>query len=207
MSKLSRPFRALSLASLTALGSWSLLGGCSDGNPCGDEVVTRADDEADFAAYETFAVIDLPEDIGAGGAGGAGGGRGMPDDIRVNLEIANEAAATQLELLGLERVEVEDDPDLFVLSASASEEETGIYWTCVPDWYWWGWYYYWDPCAWMAPIPVEYTVGSLLVATVDAATEEPVFGGIVQGILECTSEDLEDRIEDGVETIFDDYPN
>lgn len=195
--------RAFSLVALTALASWGVFGGCSSGSSCGDEVLTRQDDDADFESYETFAVLEVE----AGGLGGlGGGGGGVPEDVRLNLELANDAAAEQLELLGLEQVGTDDSPDLYVLSASASQEETGIYWYCVPDWYWWGWYYYWDPCAWMAPIPFDYTVGTLLVAVVDASTEKPVFGGLVQGVLECTDDDLESRIEAGVETIFDDYP-
>jgi len=206
MPKLALPFRALTVVTLTALASWGLLGGCSsNGNPCGDEYTTRVNDDADFESYQTFAVMDIPEEGGLGGAGGAGGGE-LPDDIRVNLELANEAAAESLELKGLERVDADDDPDLLVFSASASEEETGIYWYCVPGWYWWGWYYYWDPCAWMAPIEFEYTVGTLLVGVLDPVLGEPAFGGLIQGILECTSEDLEDRIEDGVADVFDDYP-
>jgi len=205
MSQPIAPRRSLAIVAVTIIGAGSLLGACSSENPCGDIIETRADDDADFGSYETFAVLEVPDEGGSAGAGGEGSG--IPDDIRLNLEAANTAAANELESIGLTEVGVDDDPDLFVVSASASREETELTWYCVPGWYWWGWYYYWDPCAWMVPIEIEYTEGSLLVALVDAATEAPVFGGVVQGILECTDDDLQSRIEEGVEEIFEDYPS
>jgi len=204
MSSLLAHRRALFFVALATLASWSLLGACSSGSDCGYNFATRADDDADFESFQTFAVLQIDE----GGLGGAGGAGAFPDDVRANLEVANDAAVEQLLLLGLEEVDPADEqPDLWIFSAAATERETGVYWYCVPGWYWWGWYYYWDPCAWMAPIEFEYTVGSLLVGVADASTDPPVpvFGGLVQGVLECDS-DIEGRIESGVEAIFDDYP-
>lgn len=44
---------------------------------------------------------------------------------------------------------------------------TASNWECVPGWYWWGWYYYWDSCAWLRPVDVTYTVGSVLMLVID----------------------------------------
>jgi len=206
-SRLSGLFR---LSFVGALG-FSLLGGCSnndDDDVCTDQVQTLADDDADFSSYETFAVFE----IGTTGVGGAGGSSGipsdLPEDVTANIETANKEAVRQLKALGLSEVDPEEEtPDLWVLSAALTEEEEGTYWQCVPGWYWWGWYYYWDPCAWTVPVDFEYTQGTLLVAVVDAADEKPVFGGVLEGILECTDEhEIDDRIEAGVDEIFDDYP-
>ena len=181
--------------------------GCSSGDEddiCEDIVATRTDSDADFSDYETFAVAELPGD----GSGLGGASADLPEDIQVNLEVASEAAVANLEDFGLTEVELDEDPDLLVFSAAATEVETGIYWACVGGWEWWGWSYVWDPCAWLAPIDFEYTEGSLLVGVADATTEEPVFGGLVQGILECSTSEsaLEDRITLAVDEIFDSYP-
>jgi hypothetical protein len=204
MPQLPLPRRAFPLLGLTVFASWGALGGCSNGGTCpniDDSVVTRADPDADFSRYQTFAIREISEE-GAAGAGGAG----IPEDVQVNLEVANDAAAEELVLLGLEEVDPEaETPDLWVFSAASTEREEGVNWYCVPDWYWLGYGYYWDPCAWMYPIEFEYTEGTLLVGVADSSTDTPVFGGLLKGVLECDS-DLDVRIENGVEAIFDDYP-
>lgn len=198
-----------------SVGFWSLscvlgvglLGGCAEEDDvddvCEDDIVTRVDDDADFSEYETYAIWE----IGSGTAGAGGEGPGdIPEDVAVNIGTANKEAARQLRDLGLTQVDPEEeDPDLWIVSMAATEEETGTYWSCVGGWEWWGWYYYWDPCAWLVPIEFEYTEGTLLVATIDANSHEAVFGGVVEGILEC-DDDLETRIESGVDEIFRDYP-
>lgn len=206
------PSRSLKRAAWVTLPLFGMFGiGCSnddDDEICEDVTVTQADDDADFAAYRTFAVHEIGETIGGGGAGG-GESIEIPDDVEANLEVANDEAVAQLKKLGLEEVDPDKEtPDLWVFSAAAKEGEDGTYWACVPGWSWWGWYYYWDPCAWLQPIDFEYTVGTLLVGVADASTEKPVFGGFVQGILECSEDklDLNERIEAGVENIFEDYP-
>lgn len=201
---------SVGLLAFSAFVGVGFLGGCAEEDPvdeaCEDDIVTAVDDDADFGDYETFAIYEIGGDAGTAGAGGQASFE-LPDDVVANIGVANAEAARQLVARGLTQVDpAEEDPDLWVLSAAAREEEEGTYWSCVPGWYWWGWYYYWDPCAWLYPIEFEYTVGTLLVATVDAATEKPVFGGVLQGILEC-SDELETRIESGVEEIFDDYPS
>ena len=96
-------------------------------------------------------------------------------------------------------------PDLWVFSAAATEDKTGLYWDCVPGWYWWGWYPYWDPCAWYVPIPFDFTVGTLAVGLVDSESQKPVFLGVARGVMECG--DVQDRIESAVDEMFDDYPS
>jgi len=204
MSRLPLPRRALSVVCLTTLAAWGALGGCTSSTSCpdyDDAVVTRADPEADFSSFHTFAIREIVVE----GTAGAGGARDVPDSVVANLETANQAAAEQLELLGLEQVDPDSEtPDLWVFSASNTKQETGVSWYCVPDWYWDGWGYYWDPCAWMYPIDFQYTEGTLLVGVADSDLV-PVFGGLMRGVVEC-NDDVEGRIEDGVEAIFDDYP-
>lgn len=206
MSQLPRSMRVLPLLCLTALASWGALGGCTGSDPCPsveDSVATRADPDADFSGYHTFAIRELV----SGGEGGAGGaGADIPDDVLLNLTTANLTAAEELTLLGLEEVDpAEETPDLWVFSAASTEREEGVNWYCVPDWYWWGYGYYWDPCAWMYPIEFEYTEGTLLVGVAESANDVPVFGGLLKGVLECDT-DVDVRVENGVEAIFDAYP-
>ncbi len=199
MRKMHRVLAGTTITVMTLVGL-----GCSsdDGDDvCTDEVVTSVDEDGDFSTYETFAIFELPD----GGAGMGGGGPSV--EMIENLETANEAAAAELKALGLEEVDPDEEtPDLWIGSAALAEGEEGVYWECVPGWTWWGWYAYWDPCAWIVPIDFEYTVGTLAVALVDSSSEEPVFGGLVQGILEC-NDDIDGRIESGVAQIFDDYPD
>jgi len=198
---------SVGLWSLSLVLGAGLLGGCAEEDDlddvCEDDIVTRVDEDADFSEYETYAIWE----IGSGMAGAGGGSSAdIPDDVAVNIDTANKEAARQLRDLGLTQVDPEqEDPDLWIVSLAATQEETGTYWSCYGGWAWWGWYYYWDPCAWLVPIEFEYTEGTLLVATIDSGSHTAVFGGVVEGILEC-DDDLETRIESGVEEIFKDYP-
>lgn len=166
---------------------------------CTDATVSRTDPDFDFAAAQTFAVLDedrlsgaLPDDL--------------PDDTLVSLDAANDAAADELAALGLTEVDPETgDPDLVVFSVAATETQDGVVWTCVPGWVWYGyWGYVWDPCAWLAPVGVDYEVGTVVVGVADPDAQEAVFGGAVQGALVC--ENAESRVRKGVEKIFRDYP-
>ena len=73
-----------------------------------------------------------------------------------------------------------------------------------PSYWWTGWGYAWDPCAWMVEVPVVYTEGTVVVGLADPAVSKVVFGGVLQGILECS--DSTGRIQAGVARIFQDYP-
>jgi len=57
----------------------------------------------------------------------------------------------------------------------------------------------------MVEIPVTYTEGTLVVGLADPAADKVVFGGVLQGVLECSS-DTAGRIQSGVARIFQDYP-
>jgi Domain of unknown function (DUF4136) len=175
--------------------------GCADEpeSACDDTIVTRADPMADFTGYKTFAVVpeseyptELPSDL--------------PSDTRTSLEAANDAGRRELLLLGLDEVDfATGTPDVVLFSLAASDTDTGVVYECVDGYIWYGWWgYVWDPCAWLEPVAVDYEVATVLVGLADPANEEVVFGGVVQGILECG--DVSDRLDDGVKRIFSDYP-
>jgi hypothetical protein len=184
------------VGSLTVLS----LSGCSDDDDdddlCnGDTVVTRADPSVDFALYTTFSVAPdaaLPDDL--------------PADVTKNLDLANDAAVSQLLALGLTQVPPSNDPapDLALFNIAASRLEMGTTWVCTPGYWWSVWGYVWDPCAWMVEVPVAYTEGTVVVGLADPAASKVVFGGVLQGVLECG--DPAARIQAGVARIFQDYP-
>ena len=60
-------------------------------------------------------------------------------------------------------------------------------------------------CAWLAPLYVDYTVGSLALGLAAPNEEEVVFGGLLQGVADGSG-NTEDRIRDGVHVMFEDYP-
>jgi hypothetical protein len=163
---------------------------------CTDNTVTRIDYEADFSTFTTFTIAPddaLPANV--------------PADVRTNLAVANDAAAAELVALGLTQVEPDSDPppDLAIFNLAATQLETTTTWECVPGYWWTGWSYAWDPCAWMVEVPVTYTEGTVVVGLADPAAQQVVFGGALQGVLECGG-DATARIEAGVKRIFLDYP-
>jgi len=186
---------------LACLGSLTLFAACSDDEEdslcTGDTVYTRTDPDADFTTYTTFAVSAeaTPTDIS------------VPPDVEANLGVANAAATAQLIDLGLTLVDADADPppDLVLFNIAATQKQTGTEWVCSPGYIWIGWYYVWDPCAWMVEVPFVYTEGTLAVGVADPVLEKVVFGGVLQGILECGS-DTASRIQSGVARIFQDYP-
>lgn len=173
--------------------------GCGDDDEpsaCDTTTDTRADPDADFTAFSTFAVAD-PSDYPVPPPD-------FPEDIEKNFEAATDAASAELEQLGLTQVDESEAPDLLLFTAAASEINNGIVWECVPGWYWWGWNYVWDPCAWLAPVPVTYSVGTAVVGLAEPDSEQVVFGGIIQGVLDCGN--VEQRLTDAMSDVFAEYP-
>ena len=186
---------------LACVGSLAFFVACEDDEEdtlcTGDTVLTRTDPDADFTTYHTFAVSAeaAPSDIS------------VPPDVETNLAVANAAASAQLVALGLTPVaaDAEPPPDLTLFNIAATQRQTGTEWVCSPGYIWIGWYYVWDPCAWMVEVPFVYTEGTVIVGVADPLLTKVVFGGVLQGILECGG-DTAARIQSGVARIFQDYP-
>lgn len=193
------PKRFLAPALACTLGLSTLA--CSeDDSSCSDSVLTKADPTVDFTAIQTFALLpesDLPENPPPD----------LPEDTVTHIEAAYEAARSELVEIGLTEVDpATEDPDVWVFDVAATEDQDGVVWSCVGGWTWWGWWgWVWDPCAWLAPVPVTYSVGTMIIGLADAAQENVVFGGVMQGVLGCDS-DIEGRIQSGVSRVFSDYP-
>jgi hypothetical protein len=172
--------------------------GCSDDEP-EDTIDTTVNPNATFSEYQTFAFVG-PSDVDPTTA------RVIPDAVMVNLDVANQAMREELTALGLIEVGPNDNPDLRAFSLSTTQDEAAIYWACV-DGYWYGyWAWSFDPCSWLEPVYTEYTEGTILVGLVDPNMGEVVFGGLIQGIAYGDSGDMEERIDDDMEEVFDAYP-
>jgi hypothetical protein len=179
---------------LPAIACAAVLCACDDDDGV-DVVAERADPNADFTAYKTFAFAEAQD----------GGTVNIPSGIAANLSTANNEIKTQLEALGLNEVDANASPDLFAFSLASTNEQAALSWTCVPGY----WYGYWDwsytPCSVVSPYYDEYTVGTLVVGLVDPALEKTVFGGVAQDVVDGTT-DANDDIVDAVDDIFEDYP-
>jgi hypothetical protein len=187
--------RYLTLACVSSLAFLSACSDDDDDDLCdGDTTVTRTDPAVDFTLYTTFALAPNAQPTA------------VPANVTTNLAIANAAAVAELRELGLTQVPPDSDPppDLALFNIAATQGEAGTTWVCTPGYIWIGWGYVWDPCAWMVEVPIVYTEGTVVVGLADPVLSKVVFGGVLQGVLECG--DTEARIQAGVERIFQDYP-
>jgi hypothetical protein len=168
---------------------------------CGDTIVTRIDPNTDFSRIQTFAVVDeddypreLPHDL--------------PPSTDKDIFAANGVARASLIAHGLREVDPDfETPDVWLFSLAATKTETGYEWACVPGYAWWGVTWDFSYCTWFQAIPVTYEVGTVLIGLAqvhDDRTGEVVFGGAVQGVLDCA--DPRERLQKGVEKIFAEYP-
>ena len=148
-----------------------------------------ASSTADFSGYQTYRFEDIPaETIDQ-----------IPQYVVNNHDAIKALVATELEAQGL--TEDTDNPDLVVSSLAATEDATAWYADCNAGWYWYGWWGGYDSCAWIDVEEINYEVATIVIPVADAATEDLVFAGYLQGIVD-DSEDAQARIEEGVHWIF-----
>lgn len=193
---MSHAYRKLFLCLALAVGGCD----CDDDDGIPDEVTTIVKPGVDFSQFHTFKIGDIdslpdldfdPDDI--------------PDQVLLNIDTANDQARIELEERGLVEVAEDEEADLVIASLATVREDGGYYWDCIPGqwWGWWGWT--WDPCAWLQPIYVEFTIGSVAVGLGDPVEENIPFGGILQGVADGSG-NAEERIRAGVHKMFLDYP-
>lgn len=168
-----------------------------------DQVYVHIKRGVDFSDYKTFHIDDdlTQDDLADAGVNVDD----FPEDVRLNIETANDQARIELEKVGLDEVENQDEADLVVASMGSTKTEDAIYWECVPG-YWWGyWGWYWDSCAWLDPEYVKWTVGSMVLGLADPTMKDIVFGGLLTGVADGGG-DVEQRIRAGVHEMFEKYP-
>ena len=170
----------------------ALLGACSDS----DDVVEQVDPQADFASYKTFALATAP----------ASGAQDIPGGVAGNLKLIDNEMKKRLEDLGLSEVDADADPDVVAFSLISTKTNTGLSWSCLPE-YWYGnWDWSFDPCAVLAPSYTEYKSGSFGAGLVDPQLQRAVFGGVAEGALVGSEGDIQRLVESDVKAIFNGYP-
>jgi hypothetical protein len=181
--------------------------GCADDTVVATgQIIVRYDETAPFETYRTFSVLtpDLVPDAPATG-----------DDEELFNELVNDfiieamqAEPVCMTFIPTDELDENDPPDLFAGNGVARETEKGYYWQCIGGWWWGYWGWYWDPCKWVAPVPVEYDVGSMLIpvgpppAAGEGAT--PIFAGLAQSLLAAGID--ETAVEQAVRAIFQQWP-
>ncbi len=162
-------------------------------------VETKQSANAPFESYGTYAILtgdDVPPDVQLD----------IPSDVETNLGKVNQQIRRNMDALGFTEVDPDAEaPDLWAFNLFFTDTETTIEWVCNGG-YWWGWWGWgWDPCAFYDPIQIEYTVGTVVIGLADPDIDQVVFGGVLEEVLDCPG-DLDTRLRDGVDEIFDDYP-
>ena len=175
----------------------SLLFACSDESSLTTAVKT--DPSVDFTQYHTYALAD-------GTSVNATIAMMIPDDVKATMNQINQLAGNELMKHGLTQVARDANPDLVVASFVYSNEETYLNYVCVPgSWWYTYWYYYWDPCAYLVPYLTQYTVGSVVVGVGDPAMMKFVFGGLIQGVVDGSTDQAQE-VQNAIVDIFEQYP-
>lgn len=172
------------------------------------QIIVDYDQTFDFTSLQSFSVVtqevappDAPE----------------PDQDQVFFnnfvnDLIIEAMTSPpvcLDFIDPDDVTDENRPDVWAANGLARTMEEGTVWQCQGGW-WWGWWgWYWDPCAWLVPVPVEFDVGNLFIpvgpAPVEGEDTNIVFAGLAQSIA-SSGADWQTKARAAVEAIFAQWP-
>ena len=171
------------------------------------QVVVDFDDNVDFSRILTFSVVT--QDV-------APPGTPEPDEDQIffnNLvnDLIIDAMTSPpvcMEFIKPEEAEARP-PQVWAANGLARTTGEGTVWECQGGW-WWGWWgWYWDPCAWIVPVPVEFDVGNLFIPVGPAPAEgedpEAIFAGLAQSVA-GTGPDIETQVTNAVQAIFQQWP-
>jgi len=180
--------------------------GCGNATKVG-EITVSYDEDADFSQFQTFTVLtrELVPDA-----------REPDEEEELFDELVNdliiEAMTSEpvcMTFIPPEEVTEENEPDLFAGNGLSRRTEEGTTWKCVGGWWWERWGAFWDPCAWLVAVPIEFEVGSLLIPVGPRPKEgeepAPVFTGLGEAVLSSQS-NVERKVRIAVEAIFDQWP-
>jgi hypothetical protein len=198
------------LAAALMVGSCILLG-CYPGGPTFTEdldmVVTNHDTSFDFQKLGTFALPDRVVKITGKII------EGQEPDFVSDLYAPSILAAVRQNMKSMGWTEVSElsNPDVIILPSAISTTNNIWYYE---SWYW-GWYYPYSYWGWYYPYPIyggSYTSGSLFVQItypdgITAADNIPVVWSCVfNGLLEGSTESVNQRITSGVNQAFQQSP-
>ena len=171
-------------------------GACLMGCDESGDTEKRADPDADFASYRTFALASAP----------ASGAQNMPGEVQGNLKVINDALKKNLEGLGLSE-DTSGNPDVIAFSLISTKAQTGLSWSCLPDSWYGNWDWSFDPCALMSSLYPEYEEGTFAVGLVDPKLSKVVFAGVGEEALEGDENDNQRDVDGDVDDIFESYPS
>lgn len=172
-----------------------------------DLIATNYAEDFDFEAQDQFFLLDTVVHITDENYNGG------IDTTYDNL-LLSEVRAHMLER-GYEEVNTAGQADL-VLNISAWSNTTVNYYQ--DWWYYWGWSYPGYGPGWGYPgggytYVQSYTYGTVLMemqypagANLEEKTIPLVWSGLINGLLDGSKASIEDRIEDGINQIFDQSP-
>ena len=182
-----------------------------------DLVATNYDNTFDFKAHHTYAIPDSV--IFISGALLDSSQRTKPDFVSATYAIPITNSIKQnMGNYGWTEVDKTQNPDVLILPSAISTTYLYYYY----DWWYWGWYYpyypYWG-WGWYYPYyPAysvgSYTVGSVFVQMVEAASLHPgqgsqahvVWTGIFNGLLEGSTSSIISRAQTNITAAFTQSP-
>ena len=201
-------------------GTWALLfvlGACYPEGPETiddlDIVYTNYDPSFEFKSANTFAIpSEVIEITGSEYRGGD-----APDFVMTEYRDAILASIREnMNNLGWTEVDKNDQPDVILLPSVSTTTYIYYYY----DSYYWGWWYpwYYDDWSWYYPgyyYPVYqngFRTGTLLIQMTDAQSSEgdatvPVrWVALINGILEGSTQSINNRLHNGVDRAFKQSP-
>lgn len=177
-----------------------------------DVVATRYDEENDFAAYQTYYIVDTVIQIGDPD------GSGYIDLMLTREEmdaIVGRVVSNMAELNYTRVMDPTENPDVGIFIEAIAQQVTVIY-TYPPGWGW-GWWPGWGPGwgpGWWYPPSVggySYPVGTLIVNYADTERRINDDGveyiyvpwlGVLNGLLSSSS-GSDQRVLNGIDQMFD----
>jgi hypothetical protein len=171
-----------------------------------DLVVTRFDKTFDFKDVDTYAI---PSDV-IKITGNLVKGEEIQFVDDEYAQIILEAVRDNLESYGWEEVDA-SIADVVIFPTAMSS--TTIVW--YYDWWYWDWWYPWDYWGWYYPYDIyggSYTSGSVFLQMTyregqTAIGNLPVpWAAVLNGLLEGSTNDVESRIERGIDQAFKQSP-
>lgn len=172
-----------------------------------DLVITNHDTSFDFNTVGTYA---LPDDVVK-----LTGNLIDGDDVEfvdpVYASVILDNIRENMNDYGWTEVDKNDDPDVIILPSATSS--TYLFW--YYDWWYWDWWYPYDWWGWYYPYPIyggSYTTGTVFVqmtypSGITAADNIPViWSAVLNGLLEGSKSQVNDRIESAVNQAFEQSP-
>ena len=195
-------------ASLMAVAVSFLVLSCAD-DPVVQtgQIVVDFDDSIDFSRIRSFSVVT--QDVAPPGTPEPDEDQIFFNDLVNDLIIeAMTSPPVCMEFIPPEEAQTRP-PQVWAANGLARTTGEGTVWECQGGW-WWGWWgWYWDPCAWIVPVPVEFDVGNLFipVGPAPAEGEDPIaiFAGLAQSVA-GTGPDVETQVTNAVQAIFQQWP-